>query len=192
MTETIQRQSEQELAEPPKFAVSERGKKLGVLESVVDEVLKLLAANGGNSKLTAQQLAEQGSPITYGQVRHWKTIGFPHRYLMMCEQLQRQIGEGLAGKALERAIEADAAQSEYIRKAVEKIDEVPAEHLAKNALALANAKASDIQMSQLLRDRPTEIQRVDVRGTIGVLERLGVVERNPKVVDAEVVEESDG
>jgi hypothetical protein len=100
----------------------------------------------------------------------------------------REVAEKIAGSALERAMEADEAEALYIAKAVERVDEVDPNHLAKNALALSNAKGSNIEKAQLLKNMPTSITKVDLGESIGVLERLGVVEKD-ETIDAEVVEE---
>lgn len=180
-----------EVDKPEDLAISERGKKLGVTQKLVDDSLRLLAANGGNMTWTIEQLGEQGFTTTYNQLRHWKQVSFPRRYIKLATELQRQLSENIAGELMESAQEANEAKREYVKAALAKVNSVPPEHLAKNALALSNAVASDIQMSQLLRDRPTEIVRIDVNATIGVLEKLGVVEKQDEAIDVEVVEETD-
>jgi hypothetical protein len=92
---------------------------------------------------------------------------------------------------MEIAQQAAEAEVEYIQAARERKDEVDANHLAKNAQALANAKATNVQTAQLLRDRPTQIvEHRSLPELVGDLERLGVVKRTGDVVDGEAVEES--
>lgn len=177
-----------EKPEEIKWAISERGKKLQVTQKEVDDALKLLAANGGKITLTAEQLEEAGAQVNYNQLRHWSKVSFPHRYLQLRAELQAEIGENVAGRLMERALQADEAQQKYIDEAVNKLSEVPAEHLAKNVASLSTAKSQDIQMSQLLRDRPTEIKRIDVNAAISVLEKLGVVEKPPADYEGEAEE----
>jgi len=97
----------------------------------------------------------------------------------------------VAGRALERALQADDAQKLYIEKAVENVGEVNPDHLAKNALALANVMSQNVEKAQLLRDRPTEIRELKAADElVEELVRLGVAEKTD-VVDAVVVEEED-
>jgi hypothetical protein len=168
------------------FAETERGKVLQKTEAEVKAALQTLVLNGGQAKLTAKQLKEQGMPIKEATLRHWKSQSFPRLYMQIRKDLSAEVGEEIAGRALERALEADQAEQIYIEKAVEKADEVEPNFLAKNALALAQAKGQNIERAQTLRHEPSQIIEVDVHGSIETLERLGVVE---KAIDAEVVEE---
>ena len=72
-------------------------------------------------------------------------------------------------------MEADVAQQAYLQEAMQKVGEVFPDHLAKNALALANAQSVSIEKAQLLRGQPTSIEEVHVNVSIEVLERLNVV-----------------
>lgn len=158
-------------------------------EDVVEGVLKLLIANGGQSQITSEQLKEEGLDLDRRTLEAWKAKQFPRLYMRLRKDLGREVGEQIAGRALERALEADAAQQRYIEEAVAKVKEVDPNHLAKNALALANAKGQDIEKAALLRGQPTERVEVDVRASIETLERLGVAQKQPpKHVEAEEVE----
>lgn len=145
-------------------------------EDVVEGVLKLLIANGGQSLVTAEQLKEEGLDLDRRTLESWKKTQFPRLYMRLRKDLGREVGEQIAGRALERALEADEAQQKYIEAAVDRLPEVDANHLAKNALALANAKGQDIEKAALLRGQPTERVEVDINASIEVLERLKVVE----------------
>jgi hypothetical protein len=179
-----------EVAEKPPWAVSERGTPIQHTEAEVDAALRLLVANGGKTTTTAKQLTEEGLTIGEEQLRKWRDRSFPRRYMQLRTEMGLEVAEKIAGSALERAMEADQAEAVYIAEAVAKVKEVDPNHLAKNALALANAKGSNIEKAQLLRNMPTQITKVDLGESIGVLERLGVVEK-AEVIDAEVVEEED-
>lgn len=179
-----------EVAQKPPWAITERGRPVHYTEEEVGAILKLLAANGGKCSLTSNQLEIEGINIDRHTLDHWRDLAFPHRYMQIRTEIQREISEDLAGNLVERALEADAATQTYIEKAIDKVDQVDPDHLAKNALALANAAGSSVEKAQLLRNMPTQITKVDLGESIGVLERLGVVEK-AEVIDAEVVEEED-
>jgi hypothetical protein len=173
------------------FAVTERGKRVHWTEEEVDAILKLLVANGGKATITCDQLRGEGINMERDALEAWRDHSFPHRYMALRTEMSPDVAERVAGNAMERALQADEAEQAYIEEAQAKVKQVDPNHLAKNALALAQAKGQNIEKAQLLRDRPTEIVRVDLAESIAVLERLGVVEKN-EVIDAEVIEEEDG
>ena len=161
---------------PVQMAVTERGQRIGYTEQEVAHAMRLLVLNGGRPKQAAEQLVAQGVNVTSDQIRKWRDRSFKRLYWQVRRELARDVGEEIAGRAFERAIEADEAERRYIEEAVERVDEVPPTHLAKNALALAQAKAANIEKAQLLRDRPTEIKETrSVGDLIATLERLKVV-----------------
>lgn len=166
------------------WAVSERGKRLHRTEDEVKASLRLLVLNGGEVRRTAKQLRDEGLPVKEQTLAWWRDRSFPRLYQQLRKELGREVSEKIAGNALERALEADGAQKLYYQEAVAKVGEVTPDHLAKNALALANAKATDIERAQVLRHEPNQIVEVDVNASIEVLERLGVVEK-PKAIDVE-------
>lgn len=179
--------SPQDVAEQEGFrwAVTENGQRLQFSEREVEIVLKALALNGGRHVPTSEFVNEQGIAISQTSVKAWRDKQFPRLYLRLRRELSRDIGEDIAGKAMERALQADAAEQLYIEAASNKVDQVEPNHLAKNALALANAKSQNIEKAQLLRHEPTEIVETrDIGDLVGVLERLGVVEK-PKQVAIE-------
>lgn len=183
--------SETAVAEKPPWAITERGGSLQHTEAEVDAVLRLLVANGGKCAPTATQLEEEGlANVTRDTLQHWRDSAFPRRYMRLRTEMGREVAEKIAGSAMERALEADEAEAAYIAEALARVKEVDPNHLAKAAQSLANAKSQNIQSAQLLRDRPTEIRKVDLGESIAVLERLKVVEPG-EVVDAEVVGEED-
>ena len=170
-------------------AVSERGRHIRHTDDEVNLALKLVVLNGGRLKNTSEQLEEEGFVISRNTLRDWRDKAFPRRYAQIRHELGKDVTEEMAGRALERALEADNAEKAYIEAAVKRLAEVDATHLAKNALALANAKSNNIQASQLLRDRPTQITETrSVDDLVGVLERLGVAKKD-EAITAEVVEE---
>jgi len=170
-----------------KQAESERGRVIRHSDDEVNLALKLIVLNGGRLKNAAEQLQDEGFAIHRNTLRDWRDKAFPRRFAQIRHELAPQVTEDIAARSLERALEADAAEQEYIKAAVDRLGEVDATHLAKNALALANAKANNIHSAQLLRDKPTQI--VETRNPeemVAVLERLGVAERDkPKQVENE-------
>jgi len=175
-----------------KRATTERGVRIRFSEDEVNLALKLLVLNGGSYKPTVEQLKAEGiDNIPREKLRHWRDKAFPRRYWQIRQELGRDVSENVAGRALERALQADDAQKLYIEKAVENVGEVNPDHLAKNALALANVMSQNVEKAQLLRDRPTEIRELKAADElVEELVRLGVAEKTD-VVDAVVVEEED-
>jgi hypothetical protein len=172
-------------------AKTEQGTTVRSSEDEVNLALRLLILNGGRYTLTAEQLAEDGIEINRESLKRWRNISFPRRYFELRKGLGRDVGEEIAGRAFERALQADEAEQRYIAEAVAKIDRVHPDALARNALALAQAKGINVEKSQLLRDRPTEIKETrGVEELVKALERLGVAKK-VDAIDVEVVEEED-
>lgn len=176
---------------PGAYAVTESGTRTRSHDDEVNLALKLLALTS-NATLTLEQLEAQGISLHRNTLRQWRDKYFPRRYAQIRRELGREVSEEVAGRALERALEADEAEQAYIQAALAKVEEVEPNHLAKNALALANAKSTNVEKAQLLRNQPTEIKRVNVEEAISTLERLGVakrVESESKVIDVEPEED---
>lgn len=173
-------------------AVTERGTKLDKFtEDDIELSLRLLALAGGDVGQTVGTLADEGIIVQHNQLRYWRDVAFPLKYGEIRALHANDIGEDIAGRALERALQADEAERVYLEAAVEKLDEVPAERLAPNALALAKAKGENVEKAQLLRNRPTEIREVrDTAEILDVLAREGVLVRDPRLsaIDGEGVE----
>ena len=181
-----------EALEKPKWAMSERGMTVRHTEEEVETALRYLALNGGKAAVTEEQLLSENIHINRRQLGTWRDQSFPHLYLKLRHDLGREIGKGVAGDALERAKEALEAQQIYTNAAVERVGEVPPEHLSKGALALAQAASQTIEKHQLLEERPTEIVETrDVADLLGTLERLGVAKATNPVIDVEIVDEDD-
>lgn len=171
-------------------AITERGRAVHYTEGTVDVSLKLLAFNGGNCAKTVRMLEDEGIEVNRETIRRWRETSFPRRYQQIRSELAQDVSEDVAGRALERALEADDATHIYIKEAKEKVHLVSPTHLAKNAAALAQATAQSVQTAQLLRDRPTAIVETRSLGElVGTLEKLGVAERDENVIDVEVLEE---
>lgn len=183
--------NETELSADQRVAVSERGVRLHHSDAQVDLALRLLVLNGGRVEPTVKMLKEEGLSLTRATLQGWRTKQFPRRYWQIRQELGKDMSEEVAGRALERALQADEAAQAYVEKAVERLPEVPAEHLAKNALSLTQAMSVSVEKAQLLRERPTEIVETrSVSELFADLERLGVIKDN-EAIDAEVVEEED-
>lgn len=187
---TLPAPPETELGPHQRYAISERGATTRYTEAHVDLALRLLALNGGKVKPTVQMLEEEGVPVAYATLRSWRHHVFPRRYWQIRHELGKDISEEVAGRSLERALQADEAAQQYIETAVEKLPAVPPAHLAKSALALTQAASTSIEKAQLLRERPTEIVETrSVPELFADLERLGVLK--DQSIEAEVVEEED-
>jgi hypothetical protein len=159
----------------------------------IETTFKTLILNGGNIPRTKQILADEGLTLGYDTIRQWRDRWFPQRYREIRSELAPELSEEVAAKAMERAIQADDAEELYLRHAVQRVEEVSPDKLAPGVLALAKAKAENIDKAQLLRDRPTEIKEVrDTAALLDVLRRAGVINRDPEFLDAEVIEDSAG
>lgn len=173
-------------------AITERGRPVHYTEGTVDVSLKLLAFNGGVVAKTVRMLADEGIDVNRETLRRWREDSFPRRYQQIRSELAQDVSEDVAGRALERALEADDATHAYLKAAKDKIDLVSPTHLAKNAAALAQATAQSVQTAQLLRDRPTAILESRSLGElVGTLEKLGVAERDENVIDVDILSEED-
>lgn len=183
-----------EVSTPTKpLAISENGRQIFHHDDEVNLALKLIVLSNNRLSDVQEQLAEQGLTIHRNTLREWRERQFPRRYAQIRKDLGREINEEVAGRALERALEADDAERKYIQEAVARIGEVDANHLAKNALSLATAKATNVEKAQLLRGLPTERKQVDVEEAISTLERFGVakrVESESEVIDVEPEEDA--
>jgi hypothetical protein len=181
------------VATPSKQAVTERGATLrDRTEHEVDEALRALALNCGQLTKTCEQLAEGGISIHRDTLRKWRETSFPRRYHAIRKDLGRDIGEEIAGRAFERALQADDAARQYIQEAIKKLSKVPAEHLAKNAHSLAQAMGISVEKAQTLGNEPNQIiETRSVDENIRVLERYGVLKRADSAIDAQVVDEQD-
>ena len=176
-------------------AITERGTKLDKFtEDEVELSLRLLALAGGDVKQTVGALADEGIIVQHNQLRYWRDIAFPIKYGELRATLANDIGEDIAGRALERALQADEAERLYLDAAVEKLEEVSPDRLANSVLSLARAKGENVEKAQLLRNRPTEIREVrDTAEILDVLAREGVLVRDPRLsaIDGEGIELED-
>jgi hypothetical protein len=165
------------------LAVTERGTQLqNFTEADVELSLRLLVLSGGSVKKTVEALAEEGVLIEHDKLRYFRDVAFPSRYNELRRELSNDIGEELAGRALERAMALDDAEGVYVEKAVDKIDEVSPDRLAAAALSLAKAKGENIEKAQLLRNRPTEIRETrDTAEILDLLKREGVLITDPRL-----------
>jgi hypothetical protein len=169
---------------PPdhELATTERGTRLDKFtEGDVNLALRMLILNGGNVGQTCRQLAEEGITLESAQLRYWRDVAFIRRHSELRLELARDVGEDIAGRAMERAIEYDDAQAVYVRAAVEKIDDVDPNRLAPNAASLAKGMAENIEKAQLLRNKPTEIRETrDTAELLDFLRKSGVLKADPR------------
>lgn len=166
------------------LAVTERGNKLvDHTEADVVLALRLLVLTGGSTRKTLDALADEGIVLTSDQLRYWRDVSFPTRYAEIRRELANDVGEQIAGRAMERALALQEAEDTYVAKAVEKVDDVSPDKLAASALALARAKSENVGTAQLLRNRPTEIvERRDTAELLELLAREGVLVTDPRHV----------
>ena len=178
--------------EAGQLAVTERGTTLkGHTEEQVDLALKTLVLSGGSIKKAQAILGEEGLVVSADAYRYWRDVAFPSRYQAIRAELTNAAGDELAARAMQRAKDADEAEAEYIRLALEKAGEVSPDKLTKAALDLAKAKGENIAKSQLLRNRPTEIKETrDVGELLDALKAEGLLKGDPRTeIEAEVIEE---
>lgn len=171
-------------------AITETGAVAQSSEAEVDACLRVLALNGGGVKRTIDQLrAAEISTVSVAQLTRWRDSLFRSRYYEIRRQLAGEVSEDLAGRSLERAMQADDVQAEALERLAENVSELRPSDLAPAVRALAQAKDSDVKVAQLLRDRPTEIKETrSVSELMQVLNSVpGLIEGN--VMDAEVVED---
>ena len=164
------------------LAITERGTRLDkYTEGEVNLALRTLILSGGDVKGTVGALAEEGIVIKHDALRYWRDVAFSARYYKLREELAQTVGEEVAGRAMERALQADEAESRFIEKAVEKIEDVSPDRLASAARDLSGVKASNIEKAQLLRNKPTEIRETRDTGEIlDQLRRLGILTGDPR------------
>lgn len=174
-------------------AQTERGATIQYTDEEVNLALKLLAINGGAPATTQLQLADEGWKISRNTLKAWRDNQFARRYAETRRSMGKEISEKIAGQAMERALQADEAQQLYLQAAIDKVNEVDANHLAKNVASLSQAKATEIEKARLLRNEPDSIQETrTLEENVAVLERLEVAEqteKRPADFDGEAEEE---
>src|SRR5262245_48807299 len=123
------------------LAVTERGNQLPKhTEADVELGLRLLVLSGNDTSKTCAALHEEGIHTKQSDLRYWRDVAFPTRYTEIRRELAADVGEEVAGKAMERAIQYDAAETKLIEATVTKLDEIEPNRLAASALAMARAK----------------------------------------------------
>jgi hypothetical protein len=165
-----------------KHAMTERGSKLDrFTEDDVNAGLKTLILHGGNVKQTVEALGEEGVLVKNAELRYWRDVAFPTRYYALRKELSAEVGEEVAGRAMEKAIVADDAESLFIEKAVEKADDISPDRLTAAARDMSQVKAQNIEKAQLLRNKPTQIQETrDTAELLNVLRKLGILTGDPR------------
>jgi hypothetical protein len=141
-------------------ATTERGGKINHSEQEVKLALELMAINGGAIKPAHDILKAEGIVVSRNTLPKWRDHYFPRLYAATRRELGKDISEKIAGKAFERALQADAIQEKYLQEAEARLKDVEPNHLAKNVQALATAKGQDIEKARLLRNEPSEIKEV--------------------------------
>lgn len=149
--------------------------------------LRTLVLTGGNAAAAARRLAsmEDPRPIDRRTLQHWKEDRFAHRYEQLVAEIRADLTTNVADQAMGLAEEVAEVEAELIRETRAKLKDIPAQHLARSALALAQVRSTNVQTARLLREQPTQIS--EIRDPAEILAEL----RDLKVIDAEVVEEDE-
>lgn len=143
------------------LAVTDRGYTMNqVTQPEVDFVLRALILTGHDLKLVQKECRERGLRLTKAQLTRWPYEQFRTRYYELREELASQVGMDLAGDQMTRAQQQDRLQAKLIELADKKAEEIEAKDLGRMIKAIADAKHGDIQMAQLLADKPTERKEV--------------------------------
>jgi hypothetical protein len=166
------------------LAVTERGTRLDKFtEDDVNAALRALVLSGGDVSKTVELLADDnGLLVSHDQLRYWRDVAFTTRYYAIRKELGTEVGEQVAGRAMESAIAADEAEKLFISQAVERVADMSPDKLPSAARDMAQVKANNIEKSRLLRDRPTEIKEVrDTGAILDELRRLGILKADPRI-----------
>jgi hypothetical protein len=157
-------------------AVTESGRTIHEhSEKDVTDALNFLVLTA-SPRRAANLMRDLGHPVSERALKNWRDHSFRTRYYNIRRELAQEIGEELAGKAFERALQADEVQATMIERLGSEVAEIDAKDLPKGIQALANAKSSDIEKAQLLRDKPTSIEeKRSVTELFAELKSLNVV-----------------
>jgi hypothetical protein len=157
-------------------AVTERGRPLPhYSDAEIDAALRTLILTGSVAK-ASRTLIESGLQFSEQQLRHWRDHAFANRHYRLRRELANDVGEEVAGRAMEQALQEDEAERLFVERALDRLDEIPTRDLAASARNMAQAKALDVTKAQLLRDRPTEIKETrSVPELLAVLKDAGVL-----------------
>ncbi len=173
-------------------AITERGSRLErYTQTEVDEALRAFILGGGRYTATVELLSEAGMEVTADALRYWVQHAFATRYHSLREELGKDVGEQIAGAAMERATQMNEAETKVIQRIEEEAEEGAPKDLAALSTVsrnLAQAKSLNIEKAQLLRDKPTQIKETrSVAELLGVLQRAGVLKVEPKLVGPDFV-----
>jgi hypothetical protein len=179
-------------------AVTESGRTIHEhSEKDVTDALNFLVLTA-SPKRAATLMCDLGHDISERKLKHWRDHAFRTRYYNIRRELAQEIGEELAGKAFERALQADEVQATMIERLGSEVAEIDAKDLPKGIQALASAKSSDIEKAQLLRDKPTSIEeKRSVTELFAELRSLNVVVNEDRgsesaiPTDAQLVQDDD-
>jgi hypothetical protein len=75
----------------------------------------------GNLAATVEELADAEIVVTKRQLRDWRDRVFRNRYFTLRQELARDAEEEIAGRAFERALQADQMQELIIGRAGQKV-----------------------------------------------------------------------
>lgn len=125
-------------------------------EKNVNDALAFLVLTA-SPRRASKIMEDLGHPVSERTLKHWRDHSFRTRYYNIRREMAADIGEEIAGRAFERALEADEVQATMIERLGDTVAEIDAKDLPRGIQALANVKASEIEKAQLLRDKPTEI-----------------------------------
>ena len=178
---------------PESIAITDQNTPARYSDAEVNGVLKLLALNGGNVVTTHEQLEHAGlPPVSRSSLTKWRDHSFRSRYFEIRREAADAVSEELAGRSLERAMQADEVQAKLLERMAGEVENIGPEALAGSIRSLAQSKASDVEKAQLLRDKPTEItEHRSVKELMGILNSVPNLIEGELVEDAEVVEDDE-
>jgi hypothetical protein len=173
------------------------GKKLTYPEELVQLGLRTLALCGGNTRRAARLLEADGNRIPQSTLHRWRDHTHARRYLEIRNETQAQIGQQIADHSMEIAGRANEVEEELIAKMAAHVEDVPVEdskdlaNFARGFASVAQGRDLALRNANLLREKPTSIERIEnPAAIIRELEALGVARRSEPIT-VEPVEEDE-
>jgi hypothetical protein len=164
------------------------GKKMAYPEELVQLGLRTLALCGGNTRRAARLLEADGNRIPQSTLHRWRESVHARRYLELRNEMQAQIGQQIADHAMEIAGRANEVEEQLIARMAARVDDVPVEdskdlaNFARGFASVAQGRDLALRNANLLREKPTSIERIENPAEIiRELEALGVARRSEPI-----------
>jgi predicted phage tail protein len=162
-------------------------------------ILQLLAYNNTRFVKTVAQLEKHyGISIHPTTLKKWVSSLFVERYVEIQNQLANKLNEKIGNQlvdAADQAIEVQVKAIEETKKKLEDPNEIMDASMATISLTAKNMSdvaSKNIEKTQLLRDKPTQIHgHQNPDDALEVLREMGLLKDKPKVIDSEVVDEEE-